>query len=105
MIKRGEYDVFGFGWMRMDKIKEETMAKVNQKQIDELFENLDARLDAKEDADMERRQPLLVDDIGALVLAGVDPRTITDHVIRKGPHRWVESQVVQSVARHLERGD
>jgi hypothetical protein len=78
------------------------VTKANERQINELFEDLDASLDYSEYATLERRDPRLAERLRRLVKAGVSARRIAVHVVDTRPHRWVESQTILAAARWLE---
>ncbi len=75
--------------------------KVNQ--ISELYDDLDAQLDAKAYAQLDRTAPAIVEAVEGLVAAGVEPGQILTHVLAKYPAMWVEGQAIRSSARHAKR--
>lgn len=77
--------------------------KVNQ--ISELYDDLDAQLDAKAYAQLDRTAPAIVEAVEGLVAAGVEPGQILTHVLATQPAMWVEGQAIRSAARHVKRGE
>lgn len=66
---------------------------------------LTAVLDAKNLADLERRQPEVAIAIRALLDVGHTPTKIGDVIRRANPQMWVESKYAESVARAIIQED
>lgn len=82
------------------------MPNFTPQEIERREAELTAVLDAKNLADLERRQPEVAIAIRALLDVGHTPGRIGDVIRLANPQMWVESKYAESVARAIiKEGD
>lgn len=79
------------------------MSKGKRQEIENLYEDLDAGLDADEFARLERTAPWLTEIICQLVSKRQTPEGISAHVFIHYPHQWITAQSIRAAARHAVR--
>jgi hypothetical protein len=92
-------------WADMQKLVEQAARETMKKtpEVSDLYNDLDAGLDADEYARLERTAPWLTEAISGLVRAGQTPQQVLTHVLKKQPHRWIEAQAIRCACRHVAR--
>ena len=71
--------------------------------IQNLYDELDAGLDADEYARLDRTAPWLTGAIRKLVKAGQTPDEITAHLLVKRPYQWMRTNEIKAAARFVVR--
>lgn len=77
------------------------MSKFTREEIERRENELTAVMDAKNLADLERRQPEVTLKIRALLDVGHSPDMIGQVIRRFNPQMWVESKYAESVCRAI----
>lgn len=75
--------------------------KIAAEEIKRREDNLTSKLDAKNLAGLQEREPEIIEAIQDLLEVGYDASGVGHFIRRKNPQMWVESKFAESVARAL----